>query len=106
MSNIPYLKHGIKLGTYALFPLEFRAAEKASEGLRGPYFNVKSSVVILSTPYGKGLVNYNERRGAGFDINSDPPHGWSAGFDIDPETLERLKRMAGDFLHHNGDSHP
>ena len=90
---IPRL-NGLQLGEYTLFPFEFALAEKVSDGLQGPYFNVKTSAVVLDTRYAAGLVEYNERKGSGFDVNADPPRGWSGTVRVKPEGFRELKKQA------------
>lgn len=93
LRHIPHVT-GVNLGEYALFPGEFALAEKASGGLQGPYFNVKTSAVVLDTKYAAGLVDYNERKGRGFDVNADPPRGWSGTARIKPEGFSELEKEA------------
>ena len=93
LRHIPHVT-GINLGEYALFPGEFALAEKASDGLQGPYFSVKTSAVVLDTKYAAGLVDYTERKGRGFDVNADAPRGWSGSVRVKPEGFRKLEKEA------------
>jgi hypothetical protein len=93
LSHIPHVK-GVKLGEYTLFPGEFALAEKISDGLQGPYFNVKTSAAVLDTKYAIGLLEYNERKGPGFDVNADPPRGWSGTVWMKPAGFRELEKQA------------
>lgn len=94
LRNIPHFFRGVKVGDDTLFPGEFTLGEKASEGLQGPYFNVKMGVVVLDTKYASGLADYNERKGRGFDVNADAPRGWSGTVRVKPEGFSELKKQA------------
>jgi hypothetical protein len=91
LSHIPHVT-GFNLGKCTLFPGEFALAEKVSDGLQGPYFNVKTSAAVLDTKYAVGVLEYNEREGRGFDINADPPRGWSGTVWMKPEGFRELEK--------------
>ena len=93
LSYIPHIT-GFNLGKYTLFPGVFAFAEKLSDGLQGPYMNIKTSMVVLDTKYASGLVEYNERKGRGFDVNADPPRGWSANVWMKPVGFRDLEKGA------------
>jgi hypothetical protein len=93
VSHIPHIT-GFNFGKFILFPGEFALSEKASEGLQGPYFNVKASGAVVDTKYAAGVLEYNERVGGGFDVNADPPRGWSGTLWVKPEGFHELGKQA------------
>lgn len=49
---------------------------------------------MLDTKYAAGLLEYNERKGRGFDVNADPPRGWSGNIWIKPKGFRELEKEA------------